>query len=227
MSLKYKLKTLDGLSEAEKALYAEKDGEFYLVIEGLPEPKDDTGMKKKLDELLAEKKAEQAAKLQAEEVARKEAEEKAKLKGDHEALANSYKERIAQLEQEKAQQAELAAKQSIESKAMEIAASLAEGSNQKILSRFISERLRVENGEIKVTDANGNLTISTIDDLSKEFRSNQDFASLITASKASGGGGAQGGAGSGGAVKRSEMTNAQKADYIKEHGDKAFLDLQK
>ena len=35
--MKYKLDSLEGLSDEMKALYEEKDGAFYLKVEGLPQ----------------------------------------------------------------------------------------------------------------------------------------------------------------------------------------------
>mgnify|MGYP001092409499 CR=1 FL=1 len=79
--LKFQLDSLDGVDEAVRALYTEKDGKFVLGIEGLPQQEDVSGLKAKVDELLGEKKlaekkareAEEAARLEREEAARKPA----------------------------------------------------------------------------------------------------------------------------------------------------------
>ena len=59
--MKYKLDSLEGLSDEMKALYEEKDGAFYLKVEGLPQQDNSEldGLKKKVEELLGEKKSAQ------------------------------------------------------------------------------------------------------------------------------------------------------------------------
>ena len=67
----YELDSLEGLEESQKAFYEEKDGKFVLKVKGIPQPQNDDGLRKKVDELLAEKKAEQQKRKEAEEQARK------------------------------------------------------------------------------------------------------------------------------------------------------------
>ncbi len=56
--LKFQLDTLEGVDESVRAFYTEKDGKYVLGIEGLPQPADVSGLKSKVEELLAEKKSE-------------------------------------------------------------------------------------------------------------------------------------------------------------------------
>lgn len=51
---------------------------------------------------------------------------------------------------------------------------------------LIEKRLTAENGQIKVTDGTGNLTIASIADLKNEISTSGKFDSLITGTKASG-----------------------------------------
>jgi hypothetical protein len=215
MKLKYKLESLDGLSDEIKSCYEEKDGVFILIPpEGMPQGEDVTGLKAKVDELLNEKKAEAEKARTATEAARQAAEDAAKEKGDFEALSKSYKEKIESLEAQIEQGKKEANQKEIERQSVIIAAGLAEGANQEILSTFIGQRLRMEDGELKVTDEKGNLTISTVDQLTDEFKNNAKFASLITASKASGSGasGAQGGDGGSSGKKFSEMNEKERTE---------------
>jgi len=214
--LKYKLENLDGLTDEQKAMYQEKDGAFYLQIEGMPQGEDVTGLKNKLDQLLSEKKqAADAAKAEAEK--RRQAEEDAaREKGDYEALAKSFQEKIAALENEKKELAETSAKKEIARQASLIAADLAEGPNQEILSTFIERRLRLEGDDLKVTDEKGNLTISTVDQLKEEFKTNPKFGALVIASKASGGGAH--GAGNGGGAATSNPWKKGKDFNLTEQG---------
>ena len=82
--LKFELDSLEGLDEAHKSFYEEKDGKYTLKVDGLPQPNSEEleGLRKNRDELLAEKKAEQQKRKEAEEKARKDAEENAKKTGD-------------------------------------------------------------------------------------------------------------------------------------------------
>ena len=215
MKLKYKLENLDGLADDQKAMYQEKDGAFYLQIEGMPQGEDVSGLKNKLDQLLTEKKqASDLARSEAEK-ARQAQEDAAREKGDYEALANSYKEKIANLENEKKELSALSAKKEIARQANLIAADLAEGPNQEIISTFIERRLRLEGDDLKVTDEKGNLTISTVEQLKEEFRINPKFGALVVVSKASGGG-AGGASNGGGATKKfSELNEKERTELFR------------
>ena len=93
--LKYELENLDGVEESVKSLYEEKDGKYVLKIEGIPQLQNDDGLRKKVDELLAEKKAEQQKRKEAEDQARKESEENARKKGDIDAFEKSWGDKLA------------------------------------------------------------------------------------------------------------------------------------
>jgi hypothetical protein len=201
--LKFMVDSIDGLDDSVKALYEQKDGKYQLKVEGLP---DVAGLKAKVDELLDEKKAEAEKRRQAEEAAKLAKEEKAKKEGDYKSLYESYESKLSELQNQIKERDERAAKSEIERHAMALAADLAEGPNQKILSRFIADRLRYEDG-VKVTDKDGKLTISNLDQLKEEFRTSSDFAALVIGSKATGGGAS--GQHHGGAVKKFTEMNEQ------------------
>lgn len=229
----YELDSLEGLEESQKAFYEEKDGKFVLKVKGIPQLQNDDGLRKKVDELLAEKKAEQQKRKEAEEQARKEAEENARKNGNIEALEKSWGEKFTARETEL-----LNEKQSLEaqvykltvgSKATELAAKLAVPGSDSVLLPHISNRLQVEtvDGEIKirVLDLQGKPSALSIEDLEKEFRANEAFKPLIRASGASGSG-ASGGQGGGATKKPSEMTTAERLDWQQRDpaGFKAALD---
>ncbi len=223
MKLKYKLESLDGLSDELKALYEEKDGVFILTgIDGMPQGEDVTGLKAKVQELLDEKKAESEKARTAAEEARQAKEEKAKKEGDFQALSESYEQKIKDLETQLQERDQAFAQKEIQRQSMLIAAELSEGANQEILSTFIEKRLRLEGDEIKVTDEKGNLTISTVDQLKQEFRSNPKFGALVVASHASGGGAGGARPASGGAVgkKFTEMTEQERTELYRNDKEK-------
>ncbi|WP_281199284.1 hypothetical protein [Acinetobacter johnsonii] len=231
----YELDSLEGLEESQKAFYEEKDGKFVLKVKGIPQPQpqNDDGLRKKVDELLAEKKAEQQKRKEAEEQARKESEENARKKGDIDALEKSWGDKLAARETEL-----LNEKQSLEaqvykltvgSKATELAAKLAVPGSDSVLLPHISNRLQIEtvDGEIKirVLDLQGKPSALSIEDLEKEFRANEAFKPLIRASGASGSG-ASGGQGGGATKKPHEMTTQERIEWKQRDpaGFKAALD---
>lgn len=218
MPLAYQLESIDSISDEQKKLYKKSGDSYVLDISGEPQAEDVSGLKAKLDELMNEKKNEAEKRRQAEEKARLEAEEAAKKKGDFEALAKSYQEKIAAMEQQVAERDKLTAEQAVQAEAQRIAGTLSEGANQNILSRFIGDRLRYEDGSVKVTDKDGNLTISTLDQLSEEFKNNQEFASLIIATRASGGGAFGSSSGGGAAGKNfNDMNETERVKLFREH----------
>lgn len=218
MPLKYQIETLEGLDEATQALYTEKDGNYVLAVEGIPEPEDTSGLKRKVDELLEESKASKEAKRKAEEAARKAEEERARKEGDYETLASQYEQKYNALNEQLENERKQRSQDAIKREAISIASELAEGANAKILARFIEDRLRYEGDSVKVTDRAGNLTISTIDDLKTEFRNDEAFGALVTGTKGSGSGAAGQGGGAP-AKKLSDMTATEEAMFAREHPD--------
>lgn len=144
-------------------------------------------LRKHNETLLAEKKAE-TEKRRAEQAEKdKQAEELARKKGDFEALEAQYKDKIAGLEKQLADQIAERNADLIKTQSVKIASQLSSNAhNQEILQMLIEKRLTVDNGEVKVTDGNGNLTISSVDELVAEFKNSGKFDSLIDGTKASG-----------------------------------------
>lgn len=210
MPLQYELKTLDGLSEEVKAHYQEKDGVFVLDAEGFPAGEDVTGLKNKVEELLREKKAEADARRDEEEKRRQAEEDAAKEKGDFEALSKSYLEKIQSLESKISEMEKETETKEIQRQAMVIASEISSGHNQEILSTFIESRLRMDGDDLKVTDEKGNLTISTIDQLKEEFKTNPKFGALVDGPKGSGSGASENNGTGGAGKKYSELTEGEK-----------------
>ena len=173
---------LDGLELSEEQLK-----QINSQNEGLVSVTEIEGLKKNRDDLLAEKKLVQEAKLLAEQKADTEHIASLQKDKDYEALSLSYKEKLAQYETRDKENAAKLQKQAVSTKALELAKTISDGDNADLLASFIEQRLRSENGEIKVTDTNGALTISTQEDLLNEFKANQRYSSLVTVTKADGG----------------------------------------
>lgn len=144
-------------------------------------------LRKHNETLLGEKKAE-TEKRKAEQAEKDRlAEETARKKGDFETLERQYQDKIAGLEKQLADNIAQRNQDLIKAESAKIASQLSTNAhNQEILQMLIEKRLIADNGQIKVTDSNGNLTISTLDDLVKEFKDGGKFDSLIDGTKASG-----------------------------------------
>ena len=174
-------------------------------------------IKSKNDELLTETKSAKEAKRKAEADAIAEKDRMAKESGDFESLYKSSSEKLQLTESTLNDLQGKIQKEQKGNAAMKIAADLAEGSNIDLLSTFINTRLSFQEGNLKVTDGSGNLTISSLDDLKAEFKNDPKFASLLKGNQSSGGG-ATGGNNSGSAAKtksRAEFTALNPADQMK------------
>lgn len=199
MPLQFELENLDGLDDGVKALYTEDGGKFRLGVEGLPAGEDVSGLKTALaSEREARKAAEKKTK-ETETAAAAAATKKAEEKGDFEQLFKSSQDKLTERDGELATLRSGIAGEKRTNAAMAMAGKLAEGENISLLSTFIERRLQHTDDGLKVTDAAGNLTISTLTDLEKEFSVDPHFASLLKGSQSSGGGAAGGGTGGGSA----------------------------
>ncbi|WP_430444823.1 MAG: hypothetical protein ACQZ2J_27505 [Pseudomonas piscis] len=237
--LKFQLDTLEGVDESVRAFYTEKDGKYVLGIEGLPQPEDVTGLKSKVEELLAEKKAEADKRKAAEEQARLEREEALRKSGNVEELEKSWSEKYSRREAELNGQLE-SERNTLQGQirdltvgrtATEIATTLAIPGSAKALLPHIERRLSVEQRDGKPTvvvlDQAGKLSATTLEELKSEFTKDPAFGPLIAGSKASGGGAGGAGNGGGAALKRSEMSSVAKREFITANGQDAYLKLPK
>ena len=168
-------------------------------------------LRKHSETLLAEKKAE-TEKRKAEQAEKDAlAQEQARKKGDFEALEKQYQDKIAKLEAEIVERDKQRNADLVKSEALKLASSLSDNEhNQAILQMLIEKRLTAENGQVKVVDDSGNLTISTIADLKHEISTSGKYDALITATKASGTGAT--GQGTQGTKQASDYTEAERIE---------------
>lgn len=158
--------------------------------------KESTSMKSKMDELLGETKKAKALKNKADEDVAEAARAKALKDNDFEQL---FKSSEAQRETSDTKYSELLGKIANEkrnSEAVKIAMQLSDGDNAELLSQFIAPRLKYTDEGIKILDINGQLTVSTVEDLKTEFQSNARYSSLLKGNQSSGGGASGGNSGS-------------------------------
>lgn len=154
-----------------------------------------TGLKSKVDELLAEKKKVQAEREAAREQAKLEAEEKARAENNYKELFESQKEESNTLRQTIEKMNADMQRQKINEQAVKLAASLTKDTGRaQLLQKEFSQRLALVDGELRVTDPNGQLTVSSLEDLVSSVKT--DYPFLVDGIQASGGGAtkAQGGA---------------------------------
>lgn len=160
-----------------------------------------TSMKAKMDELLGETKKAKALKKQADDDAAAISKAKAIKDNDFEQLFKSSEQ---QREKSDNQYSELLGKIATDkqkAEAMRISIQLADGDNAELLSQFIAPRLKYTDDGVKILDINGQLTVSTIDDLKAEFQNNARYSALLKGNQSSGGG-ASGGNNSGSAADK-------------------------
>jgi hypothetical protein len=200
-------------------------------VDGLPQPKNEdvTGLKKKLDELLAEKKAEQVKRKEIEEKARKDAEEMARRAGDTDALEKSWREKLETAQADsKAEIDRLNGSLKtimVDNVATTIANEIALQGSANVLLPHVRGRLAVDyvdgNPITRVLGPDGKPSAATLEELKAEFAANTAFAPIIVGSKASGGGagGAKGGGAAAKSIKRADfdaLDFAAKAKAMKE-----------
>ena len=192
MPFKYQLNAEEfaQLDEAKQALYALQGDVYIFQIEGLPQPEDVTGLKRKNEELLAEKRASDERRRAAEEEARRKEEERLAAEGNFKQLYESSQTKTAEWEQRYSQLEQSIHQRDINLAATRIATAIADGDNADILKEFIAKRLKVAEGQVRVTDDSGNLTVSALADLQREFETSPRYASLVRGSQAGGGGAA-------------------------------------
>ena len=184
---------------------------------------ENNAMKAKMEELLTEAKRAKQAKREIEAETQAERERIAREKGDYEQLHKSAQEKYETTLSELDNLRQGIANEKRNNTAMKLAADLADGANAELLSEFIGRRLKFHEDGVKVTDVNGNLTVSSFDDLKSEFKNDARYSALLKGNQSSGGG-ASGGSNSGGATKvrsRAEfeaLNPAKRMEFVKSGG---------
>ena len=181
------------------------------------------GLKAKNDELLAEKKAAQRAKEELDAKAKAEREKYAQENGQYEELYKSQKQEADSLRAKIEEMNQQVVRQKVQSEATKIASALTKDvAKARLLEEKLSQRLTLMDGEIRVTDDVGQLTVSSIDDLVGTIKT--DFPFLVDGIQATGGGAtrSQGRADVGmREISRSDfdgMRHADRAKFLQEGG---------
>lgn len=205
MALKHKIDkaTFDKLSDALKAEYIEKDGEYVLDVEGF-ESLEDTGALRRGKERESQARKEAERKLRELEERMAEIESNgnisdAKKAGDIEKLQKQWDEKFAKLSKESGETIN-ALRQRItgsmaKSEIERLAAELSD--SPKLLIPHIASRIQADFGDdgepvLKFIGADGQLSDAGYDGLKKEFLANKDFAAILRGNQSRGAGGKQG-----------------------------------
>jgi len=181
-----------------------------------------SGLKSKNDQLLAEKKAKQREAEEAQRMAQQQAEEKAKAENDYKQLFEAQKSEADTLREQMQKMQQDAVQARINAESGKLASGLTKDTAKAaLLQQQLSQRLTIVDDEIRVMDK-GQLTVSTLDDLTNSIRN--DYPFLIDGSQAAGGGAVRS---EGGAKERSiEMSRAdfeamnheQRSEFFKSGG---------
>ena len=198
MALEYTIDTIEGLDENVAKLYTEKDGKFILDVSGVPK-EDVSGLKSALEHERENRKKATDRLKQIELEAQQKKEDELANSGDLQAQLDSAMGKIKERDEKISGMEGETANEKRNNASLKLAAELADGKNVKLLSKHINDRLRFVDGEIKVLDEKGDLTVSSIADLKSQLIESGDFDSLLKGNK-SGGGGAGGGDNGGGAA---------------------------
>jgi DNA repair exonuclease SbcCD ATPase subunit len=180
------------------------------------------GLKSKVDELLGEKKRVQQEREQAQAEAKQRAEEKAQAENDYKQLFESQKSEADNLRSTIEKMNADMTREKVTGQAAKIASQLTKDTGRaQLLQQQISQRLTIVDGELRVTDETGQLTVSTLDDLTGSIKSAYPF--LVDGNQASGGSAtrSQGSAERSKEITRSEfdaMPQGQRASYVKSGG---------
>ena len=145
------------------------------------------GLKNKVDELLGKTVTASQKAREAEEKLAREAEQRAKEQNDFKSLYESSEKARSEQEKKIHEMQSNNVREKVESESMRLALSLADGDNAELLSSFLKPRITFSDDGLIVLDEKGQPTVSTIDELKKEFMSNSKYNALLRQSKASGG----------------------------------------
>lgn len=213
MTLKYKIDTEahNALSDAHKELYTQVGDEFVLAVDGVADAAEVERLKLHAEKLIGEKRQRDEAAKQAQAERERIEQEALKKNGDFEALEKSYQEKLQAEIDRNNELVKQRDSSSVEQTSQSLAGQLADTPhNQRLLQRFIKDRLSVVDGQVKVVDEQGQLSAHTIDDLANEFRTSGMYDSLLTGTRGSGTGG--NGQGTKGVKAASEYDEAERIE---------------
>lgn len=162
--------------------------------------------------LLSEKKTEQQRKKDAlAEKERLEAEQ-ARKNGDVEAITKQYETKVTELQNELARRDAAQEKALIDKTALDIASQLTDNTNNRdIIATLINNRFKVVDGQVKVLNADGEISINGLTEFKNELVASGKYDSLISGTKATG----VGSTGAKGTINKTELTEKERAELLR------------
>lgn len=162
--------------------------------------------------LLSEKKTEQQRKKDAlAEKERLEAEQ-ARKNGDVEAITKQYETKVTELQNELARRDAAQEKALIDRTALDIASQLTDNTNNRdIIATLINNRFKVVDGQIKVLNADGEISINDLNAFKNELVASGKYDSLISGTRATG----VGSTGAKGTINKTELTEKERAELLR------------
>lgn len=162
--------------------------------------------------LLSEKKTEQQRKKDAlAEKERLEAEQ-ARKNGDVEAITKQYETKVTELQNELARRDAAQEKALIDKTALDIASQLTDNTNNRdIIATLINNRFKVVDGQIKVLNADGEISINDLTAFKNELVASGKYDSLIAGTRATG----VGSTGAKGTINKTELTEKERAELLR------------
>lgn len=218
--LKFKIDNdgFNALDESRQGLYTQVGDEYVLNVEGAADAAEVERLKQHAEKLIGEKRQRDEVARQAQAERERLEQESLKKNGDFEALEKSYQEKLQAEIERNNELIKQRDSSTVEQTSQGLASQLADTPhNQRLLQRFIKDRLSVVDGQVKVIDEQGQLSASTIDDLANEFRSSGVYDSLLTGTRGSGSGGA--GTGTKGVKSASDYSESERVELAKTNPD--------
>lgn len=157
---------------------------------------DNLSMKGHMDKLLGEAKTAKNARRETEEAARLAEEEANTKNGNFEQLHKSSMEANELLKEENNQLKNNFANNECKLVAASIANDLAEGQGAELLKTHILPHLKYVDGDVKILDSNGQLTVSSVDEFKSGLRAGGKYDVLLKGNQSTGGGATGGKSGS-------------------------------
>lgn len=189
-------------------------------------PEDTTGLKKKANDILAEKKLLEVEVMQLK-TDLKSAKAAKPADADAEALQSKLDDAMTQIDDWKGKYSGLQddiKSKTLDSEAQRIAGSLTKDTNRaNLLMQQIRNRLSLDGENFSVLDESGKPTISTIEELTGQIKTAYPF--LVDGSQATGGG-AQGGSGGAAAYKKFNEYNGSELAQIKNEKPEVYEKLK-
>lgn len=196
MALKHKVSKLEDVDEVFRSHYKAIDAAdptkgFVIDLDGAPEPEDTGALKRALDRVREDLK-----------VKEQELKSKGNTSEDIEAIRKSADTQINALKEQIKQADKKAQAATLDKTVSELATELA-GNRSGLLVPHIRQRLVIEspdgNNIVRVLGKDGKASALSVEDLKNEIKSDELFAPVIQAGRASGSGASGSGSSNGGA----------------------------